>query len=141
MRCQHCNEIIDLKEDKFIMGNKGTAFCSEECMEKSLLKTKFGTNDRIPKNYWGYEWVENYVYARDKYTCQICKNKFDNKYNSVADPEKNGLTMHHIIPLSKGGVTTPSNLITYCRDCHEQYEYRLQMIQNVPLEYLISLIM
>lgn len=139
LRCHCCNEIIDLKED-YIVGNKGFVYCSENCMESALSKTKFGTNEKLDSHYWGYNWVEKYVFTRDNYTCQICNNRFDNKYNSVSDPKKNGLTLHHKTALCNGGTTTPSNLVTFCKECHEEYEHQLQVIKNIPMEYLVCLI-
>jgi hypothetical protein len=55
---------------------------------------------------YGYYDVRYYVFARDKYTCQVCKNK-----NKI-------LRTHHIIYKSKGGSDKPSNLISVCTDCH-----------------------
>lgn len=47
-----------------------------------------------------------YVFARDNYTCQVCKKK-----NKI-------LQTHHIIYRSKGGSNKAGNLITVCIDCH-----------------------
>ena len=46
---------------------------------------------------------------RDDYTCQICV-----KYM----PDEVGLQIDHIIPVSKGGKTIPSNLQTLCSKCN-----------------------
>lgn len=56
---------------------------------------------------FGYYDVRYYVFARDNYTCQVCK-KNKNKI----------LHTHHIIYRSKGGSDKPSNLITTCTECH-----------------------
>lgn len=47
-----------------------------------------------------------FVFARDTYTCQVCK--------------KNGglLNTHHIVYRSHGGTDRTDNLITVCTDCH-----------------------
>jgi len=55
---------------------------------------------------FGYHDVRYYVFARDQYTCQVCKKK-----NKI-------FNTHHIIYKSHGGSNAPSNLITVCTDCH-----------------------
>lgn len=54
----------------------------------------------------GYYDVRYYVFARDNYTCQVCKLK-----NKI-------LQTHHITYKSKGGTDRAENLITVCTDCH-----------------------
>ncbi len=54
----------------------------------------------------GYYDVRYYVFARDDYTCQVCKKK-----GGI-------LHTHHIVYKSKGGTNRADNLITVCSDCH-----------------------
>lgn len=51
------------------------------------------------------------IFKRDGFRCQICGRKIQD------DPD---LILHvdHIIPISKGGLTTPDNLRTLCQDCN-----------------------
>lgn len=49
------------------------------------------------------------IMERDNYTCQIC-----GKYM----PDGIGLQIDHIIPVSKGGKTIPSNLQVLCSKCN-----------------------
>ena len=49
------------------------------------------------------------IAKRDNYTCQIC-----GKYM----PDEVGLQIDHIIPISKGGKTIPSNLQVLCSKCN-----------------------
>ncbi|MCP4324046.1 MAG: HNH endonuclease, partial [Alteromonadales bacterium] len=35
------------------------------------------------------------------------------------------LTMQHVIPYSRGGETSPSNLVTLCEPCNQQYADRV----------------
>lgn len=62
------------------------------------------THDYYNKRY--------YVFARDNYTCQVCK--------------KNGkiLQTHHIIYKSHGGSDRVDNLITVCTDCHTSKNHK-----------------
>ena len=55
---------------------------------------------------YGYYDVRYFVFARDEYTCQVCKKK-----NKV-------LHTHHIVYRSEGGTDRADNLITVCTDCH-----------------------
>ncbi len=55
----------------------------------------------------GYHDVRYFVFARDKYTCQVCKKSKDKIFNT-----------HHIIYVSHGGSDRADNLITVCTDCH-----------------------
>ena len=49
------------------------------------------------------------IMLRDNYTCQMC-----GKYM----PDEVGLHIDHIIPISKGGKTVPSNLQVLCSKCN-----------------------
>jgi hypothetical protein len=55
---------------------------------------------------FGYYDVRYFVFARDNYTCQVCKRK-----NKV-------FNTHHIVYRSHGGGNSAFNLITVCSDCH-----------------------
>jgi hypothetical protein len=55
---------------------------------------------------FSYHDIRYFVFARDTYTCQVCKKK-----NKI-------LNTHHIIYRSHGGTDRASNLITVCADCH-----------------------
>lgn len=50
--------------------------------------------------------VRYYVFARDNYTCQVCKKK------------KKFLRTHHIVYQTNGGTNRSDNLITVCDECH-----------------------
>ena len=54
----------------------------------------------------GYHDVRYYVFARDNYTCQVCKKK-----GKI-------LNTHHVIYRSHGGTNRADNLITVCTGCH-----------------------
>ena len=59
-----------------------------------------------------YYSVRYFVFARDKYTCQVCKKK-----NKI-------LNTHHIVYRSKGGTNRADNLITVCTDCHTSENHK-----------------
>ena len=49
------------------------------------------------------------IITRDNYTCQLC-----GKYM----PDEVGLHIDHIVPISRGGKTVPSNLQVLCSKCN-----------------------
>ena len=62
---------------------------------------------------YGYYDVRYFVFARDNYTCQLCKKK-----GGI-------LRTHHIRYKSKGGTDNPNNLITICNDCHTPENHKV----------------
>ncbi len=59
----------------------------------------------------GFWNVREYVLFRDDHVCQHCKGK-------SKDPI---LNVHHIVQRKDGGSNAPSNLITLCETCHNDY--------------------
>jgi 5-methylcytosine-specific restriction endonuclease McrA len=51
-----------------------------------------------------------HVFLRDEYKCQYCLNTF-----TVKD-----LTLDHVIPVTRGGRKTWSNIVTSCGTCNQQ---------------------
>lgn len=49
------------------------------------------------------------IFKRDEYCCVYCGNH-----------QKNLLTLDHVIPQSKGGPNTWSNLVTACKSCNSE---------------------
>lgn len=48
------------------------------------------------------------VYARDRYTCQYCSNRFEHE----------DLSYDHVVPKSAGGRRTFTNIVTACKACN-----------------------
>lgn len=55
--------------------------------------------------------LKKFILERDDYTCQVCGASLHNDFNLK-------LEVDHIVPVSKGGKTDPSNLQTLCRKCN-----------------------
>lgn len=55
------------------------------------------------------------VLERDRYTCQLCGHKANEKY---ADGESVKLEVDHILPLKQSGKTVEENLWTLCSRCN-----------------------
>ncbi|WP_125764496.1 HNH endonuclease [Companilactobacillus hulinensis] len=62
--------------------------------------------------------LRNAIKERDNYTCQMC-------HASVAQQSLLLLEVDHIIPVSKGGMTTPDNLQTLCWKCNRSKSDKL----------------
>ncbi len=57
---------------------------------------------------YGEENIKMYVRARDGYTCVYCGEIMPRR-----------LEVDHIVPESRGGSTTPDNLVASCHDCNQ----------------------
>jgi 5-methylcytosine-specific restriction endonuclease McrA len=58
--------------------------------------------------------LRNDVFERDDWQCRNCGRQvriFENELSLE-------LHCHHIVPLSKGGTNSRSNLVALCKDCH-----------------------
>lgn len=66
------------------------------------------SNKTTKVDWWA---IRKEVFVRDGGKCQVRRGG-----TKCLRP---GVDVHHIIPLSRGGTTTKSNLITTCRDCHD----------------------
>jgi len=58
--------------------------------------------------------VKEQVLERDGYKCQREKG------GSICGRTER-LTMHHIVPQRLGGATTVENCVTWCEDCHAEF--------------------
>ena len=65
------------------------------------------------------------IKVRDGYTCQICNL-------STADEANLLLEIDHIIPLSKGGITSENNLQTLCWKCNRTKGSKVYSAEVVP---------
>lgn len=64
------------------------------------------------------------IYKRDRYTCQYCETHFPTK----------DLTLDHVIPVSKGGLKSWTNIVTACRDCNQRKGNRTPQQAEMPLK-------
>ena len=53
------------------------------------------------------------VFLRDRFTCQYCGEAF----------ASSALTFEHVVPRSKGGQTTWSNIVTACVPCNTARQF------------------
>lgn len=138
---QQC--IDDYRAFVFYLERKQTRY-----QQRNYVKTSYYVYQTIDKRHFDYEWLcernemlkkinfectikayhnknqrnlltndlKRKIKIRDNYTCQIC-----GKYM----PDEVGLHIDHIIPISKGGKSIPSNLQVLCSKCngHKSNKY------------------
>ncbi len=74
-------------------------------------------------NYRRVRFSKQNVYLRDSCTCQYCGKKCSNKE----------LTIDHVIPISKQGPETWSNVVAACRSCNQKKGNRTPSAAGMPL--------
>lgn len=97
--CLHCANVITQKR------RIDAKFCSQECNNKAhqlQRKLKNRANEEGKRGYLRTEICE-----RDKWICQICKKPVK---RNAHHPNPQAPSLDHIIPVSKGGSSDPSNL-------------------------------
>jgi 5-methylcytosine-specific restriction endonuclease McrA len=77
----------------------------------------------IRKDFMSYSCNRKNVIWRDKYTCQYCAKRF-----SYVE-----LTMDHIIPKSRGGDKSWSNIVASCKKCNSNKGNRTPEEAKMPL--------
>jgi len=65
------------------------------------------------------------IKIRDGFTCQICGISTNNEPNLL-------LEIDHVIPLSKGGITSENNLQTLCWRCNRTKGAKMDLMQQLP---------
>jgi 5-methylcytosine-specific restriction endonuclease McrA len=64
------------------------------------------------------------IYKRDRYICQYCESHFSPK----------DLTLDHVVPVSKGGGKSWTNIVTACRECNQRKANRTPVQAEMPLK-------
>ena len=85
-------------------------------MTRRFTKRTFGGNARIVRDNYSNSktswWdIRKEVVQRDGGKCQAMAG-----WSKCGKP---AVEVHHITPLSRGGLTTKANLISLCKDCHD----------------------
>lgn len=76
-----------------------------------------------PRSTGAVRFCRENVYIRDNYTCQYCGDRISPKY----------LTLDHVIPASKNGKKTWTNVVSACRSCNQKKANRTPVSANMPL--------
>lgn len=76
-----------------------------------------------PRSYGAVRFCRENVYIRDEYTCQYCGDCSSPKH----------LTLDHVVPVSKKGPKSWTNVVTACRDCNQRKANRTPQTARMPL--------
>lgn len=76
-----------------------------------------------PKLQHGVRFCRENVYVRDNYTCQYCAVQFPPKL----------LTLDHVVPASRNGEKSWTNVVCACRDCNQRKADRTPAQAGMPL--------
>ena len=68
---------------------------------------------RIPRDVHRRKITRKAVLARDSYTCQYCGS------------EANGMTVDHVVPRSRGGLSVWENIVASCAPCNRKKGNRM----------------
>ena len=75
------------------------------------------------RNYGDVKMSRENIYARDQYICQYCGGKFLAK----------DLTLDHVLPDSRGGPFSWTNIVACCGLCNNKKDNRTPEEANMPL--------
>lgn len=76
-----------------------------------------------PRGHGAVRFCRENVYIRDKYTCQYCGERHPLKQ----------LTLDHVVPASKQGPKSWTNVVTACRSCNQRKANRTPQGAGMPL--------
>jgi 5-methylcytosine-specific restriction endonuclease McrA len=76
-----------------------------------------------PRSLGAVRFCRENVYIRDNFTCQYCGHHLAPKL----------LTLDHVVPVSKAGPKSWTNVVTACRDCNQRKANRTPTTANMPL--------
>jgi len=116
-RCKQCGEDVITE-----YGDTNSSFCSKRCSDRYFRKHGLASacsNHRKRARHYGclYEWVNaKRILDRDNWHCRICGKSTPRELRGTI--KSNAPELDHIIPLSRGGSHTYSNLQCVCRACN-----------------------
>lgn len=76
-----------------------------------------------PRSYGAVRFCRENVYIRDNFTCQYCGDKTAVK----------NLTLDHVIPASKRGPKSWTNVVAACKSCNQKKANHTPQSANMPL--------
>lgn len=76
-----------------------------------------------PRSYGAVRFCRENVYIRDNFTCQYCGKRHHTR----------NLTLDHVVPASKSGPKTWTNVVAACRTCNQRKANRTPSAANMPL--------
>jgi 5-methylcytosine-specific restriction endonuclease McrA len=101
--------VLLLKEKAEVVEATEATLRAERVKYPCPLVIRLVTYVKVPRQM-GLPLTRRTVLARDQYTCQYCGTQ----------PGKTHLTVDHVIPRSKGGLTIWENVVTACAACNQR---------------------
>ena len=118
--------VTDLGDNVFSMAG-GLQECSgrrSEFVTSSIVMIR--GRHRIPSGHAHVGITKHRLFLRDRHLCGYCGNTFP-------DTE---LTVEHILPVSRGGRLSWTNVVTACRSCNTRKGNRTPEEAGMPLLYV-----
>jgi 5-methylcytosine-specific restriction endonuclease McrA len=111
--------VLVLKARAEIVEHGEWALHSENLTFPRPLVIRLVSYVRIPRDAHRRKITRRAVFARDRWSCQYC------------GVERGSLTVDHVIPRSKGGLSTWENIVTCCAPCNRRKGDRLPKQANM----------
>jgi 5-methylcytosine-specific restriction endonuclease McrA len=118
--------LTDLGENLFSMtgGLQEVSGLRSEFITSSIVMIR--GRHRIPIGHAHVGLTKHRLFARDRHICAYCGDHY-----AEAD-----LTVEHIVPVSRGGQHTWTNVVTACRSCNTRKGNRRPEEAHMPLVYV-----
>ncbi len=110
--------VLLLKEKAEVIEGGATELRSELTAMVRPLVIRLLSFVRLPRDRHRRKITRRAVFARDNWTCQYCGTR-------------NGLTVDHVIPRSKGGSSDWNNIVACCAPCNRRKGDRLPKQANM----------
>jgi 5-methylcytosine-specific restriction endonuclease McrA len=105
--------VLLLKERAELLERSDEMLHSERLDLERPVVIRLRTYVRIPHDVHRRKITRKAVLARDAWTCQYCGSK------------RSGLTVDHVIPRSRGGLSVWDNIVAACAPCNRRKGNRL----------------
>ena len=111
--------VLVLKARAEILEHSERALHAETLTLPRPVVIRLTTYVKIPRDAHKRKITRRAVFARDRWRCQYCGR------------ERGHLTVDHVIPRSKGGLTGWDNIVTCCAPCNRRKGDRLPQQANM----------
>jgi 5-methylcytosine-specific restriction endonuclease McrA len=105
--------VLLLKQRAELLERSDELLHSERLDLERPVVIRLRTYVRIPRDVHRRKITRKAVLARDAWTCQYCGTK------------RSGLTVDHVIPRSRGGLSAWDNIVAACAPCNRRKGNRL----------------
>ncbi len=111
--------VLILKERAEVLEHATWSLHAETFTMARPVVIRLITYVRIPRDAHSRKITRRAIFARDRWVCQYCGT------------ERSSLTIDHVIPRSKGGLSSWDNIVTCCAPCNRRKGDRLPKIAGM----------